>query len=311
MKKLIALAFSFAILYSCSSSETNQPVQLKSYKDKLSYSLGADHARAISESGDPNYGKYNLDNIVKGFAFGLKEKDAFNSDCKNSLLALYGKNGKGFDSKHLEKGSECIGKLSGMIFQNSWKKHKAISKINLKLVIAGFYDGISKKDTIVKRQEQAMMIQNFMFDIYKLSGLEMIEKAKAKKGVQITPTGIVLETLKEGKGNNPTIEDEVLAHYILMNCYGDTLQNSYDMVEKYKQPLSPFPLNSVISGWQQGIPMMKKGGKYKLYLPFNEAYGEQGFYNPQTKSYDIPPFQSLIFQIEILDFGKKGSVKSL
>ena len=178
-------------------------------------------------------------------------------------------------------------------------------------MIAGFSDGIEKKDTLVKRQEQAMLIQNFMFDIYKLSGLEMIEKAKTKKNVKITPTGIVLETIQEGKGNNPKLEDEVLAHYILINCYGDTLQNSYDMVEKYKQPLSPFPLNSVIPGWQQGIPMMQKGGVYKLYLPFNEAYGEQGFYNPHTKSYDIPPFQSLIFHIEILDFGTKGTVKSL
>jgi FKBP-type peptidyl-prolyl cis-trans isomerase FklB len=153
-----------------------------------------------------------------------------------------------------------------------------------------------------------MMIQNFMFDMYKINGLNMVEAAKSKKGVKISKSGVVVETIKEGTGSNPQAGDDVLAHYILMNSTGDTLQSSFDMVNIYKQQLSPFSLKSVIPGWQEGMPMMKKGGTYKLYIPFHLAYGEQGMYNPQTRRYDIPPFQSLIFYVELINHGKPGTL---
>jgi FKBP-type peptidyl-prolyl cis-trans isomerase FkpA len=297
------------ILFSCSSKESAEDsVELKSFKDKISYSLGADHARAISESGDPNYSKYNLDKIIEGFAIGLKNEKAFDEGCKNSLLKLYGPSHKGFDEKHAEVGSECIGKLSGMVFNTSWRKNNGYDKIDLELVKVGFRHALEKRDTLIKRDEQSMMIQDFMFDMYKINGLEMIENAKAKKGVRISKNGVVIETIQEGTGSQPNPGDDVLAHYILMNSNQDTLQSSFDMVNIYKQPLAPFSLKSVIAGWQEGMPMLKKGGKYRLYIPYNLAYGEQGMYNPQTRRYDIPPFQSLIFYIELINHGKPGSL---
>ena len=93
-----------------------------------------------------------------------------------------------------------------------------------------------------------------------------------------------------------------------MNALGDTLQSSFDMVEIYKQPLTPFGLANVIQGWQEGIPTMKKGGTYKLYVPYHLAYGEQGMFNPQTKKYDIQPYQSLVFYIELINHGPAGTL---
>jgi FKBP-type peptidyl-prolyl cis-trans isomerase len=147
-----------------------------------------------------------------------------------------------------------------------------------------------------------------MFDIYKLNGLEMIENAKKTKGVLIHSSGIVVETVQQGFGTKPSKGDDVLAHYILMNATGDTLQNSYDLVKQYNQPLTAFSLNSVIIGWQEGMPLLNKGGKYRLYIPYNLAYGETGMYNPQSKSYDIQPYQSLVFFIELIDHGKPGTL---
>lgn len=309
MKRFFTYLLASVVFVSCSSDDSEgNDVQLKTFKDKISYSLGADHARAISESGDPNYSKYNLEKIISGFEVGLKNDKAFDEGCKNSLLKLYGPSRKGFDANYAETGSECIGKLSGMIFNTSWKKNNGLDKLDLKLVKIGFKHALEKRDTLIKRDEQSMMIQNFMFDMYKINGLNMVEAAKSKKGVKITKNGVVVETIKEGNGTNPQAGDDVLAHYILMSSTGDTLQSSFDMVNIYKQPLTAFSLKSVIPGWQEGIPMMKKGGVYRLYIPYQLAYGEQGMYNPQTRRYDIPPFQSLIFYIELINHGKSGSL---
>jgi FKBP-type peptidyl-prolyl cis-trans isomerase len=307
--KLLLSVFTLILLFSnCAGDSSEEKVDLKTFKDKISYALGADHARAISESGDPNYDKYNFEKLIDGFIIGLKNSEAFDKDCRNTLMKLYGENGREFHEKFSIHGSECVGKLSGSIFHASWKKNKALNKIDLEKVIIGFKHGIAKKDTLVKREEQAMMIQSFMFDVYKLNGLEMIEKAKKINGALIHSSGIVVETIEQGTGTKPAKGDDVLAHYILMNATGDTLQNSYDIVKIYKQPLTAFSLNSVIPGWQEGMPLLNKGGKYKLYIPYHLAYGETGMYNPQSKSYDIQPYQSLVFFIELINHGKSGSL---
>lgn len=307
--KLLLSVFALILLFSnCAGDSSEEKVDLKTFKDKISYALGADHARAISESGDPNYDKYNFEKLIDGFIIGLKNSETFDKDCRNTLMKLYGENGREFHEKFSIHGSECVGKLSGSIFHASWKKNKALNKIDLEKVIIGFKHGIAKKDTLVKREEQAMMIQSFMFDVYKLNGLEMIEKAKKIKGALIHSSGIVVETIEQGTGTKPAKGDDVLAHYILMNATGDTLQNSYDIVKIYKQPLTAFSLNSVIPGWQEGMPLLNKGGKYKLYIPYHLAYGETGMYNPQSKSYDIQPYQSLVFFIELINHGKSGSL---
>lgn len=135
-----------------------------------------------------------------------------------------------------------------------------------------------------------------------------MEKAKKIPSAKITSSGLVLETLQAGKGGSPSAGDDVLAHYILMNSLGDTLQSSFEMVEKYKQPLNAFSLSGVVPGWQEGMPMMQKGGKYHLYLPFQLGYGEAGMFNPNTNSYDIQPYESLVFYIELINFGKPGTL---
>ena len=308
MKKYFLLTTLGLFLYACSSSDEKETVKLTTFKDRISYALGADHARAITESGDPNFAKYDLEKMVIGFQEGLKNKKAFDNGCESTIKKLFGNSGRSFDAKHALEGSECIGKLSGVIFNSSWTKNKALDKIDIKLVVKGFTDGLHKSDTLIKRDEQGMMIQNFMFDIYKLNGEKMLDDAKKLKNTKVLSSGIVIQTIKEGNGTNPAKGSDVLAHYILMNALGDTLQSSFDMVKIYKQPLTPFGLTNVIQGWQEGIPLMKKGGTYKLYVPYHLAYGEQGMFNPQTKKYDIQPYQSLVFYIELINHGPAGSL---
>lgn len=309
LKQLFISTLAGFLFVACGSDPKDKPVELKTFKDKLSYSLGADHAHAISESKDPNFSKYDLAEIVKGFEIGLQDENAFDDVCKATMKELLGEDGMTFNTAKAKTGSNCIGKLSASFFYQGWKQKDALDKIDMKMVLVGFEQGLRSIDTLVPRVEQGSMIQDFVVDLNKLNGIKMLEKVAQKPNTTTTASGLVLEKIQEGKGGSPLASDDILVHYILMNAHGDTLQSSFEMVDKYKQPLKPFSLLEMLPGWQEGIPMMKKGGKYHLYVPFHLAYGQQGMYNQQTGRYDIQPYETLAFYIELLDYGKAGTLK--
>ena len=110
-----------------------------------------------------------------------------------------------------------------------------------------------------------------------------------KLKVQQTPSGIndIIET--EGTGEHPTINDQVKVHYKGTLLNGTQFDSSYDRGE----PIT-FPLKGVVKGWQEGIPLLKKGGKGKLIIPSSLAYGERA----RTS---IPANSVLVFDVELLD----------
>ena len=107
-----------------------------------------------------------------------------------------------------------------------------------------------------------------------------------------SPTGLYKIILKPGTGNKTAANKTVTVHYVGMFVEGTEFDNSY----KRNKPLT-FKLGEdlVIPGWEEGIATMKKGEKARLVCPSNLAYGPEG-----TKG--IPPFSTLIFDIEMIDF---------
>ena len=89
----------------------------------------------------------------------------------------------------------------------------------------------------------------------------------------------------------------MLFRSILTSALGDTIQSSYKGDGKGNVEPIPLALNGgVIPGWSIAIPKMKVGGKYRIYIPWNLAYGEQ-----QGK-------ESLCFFVELIATGKEGSM---
>lgn len=113
-----------------------------------------------------------------------------------------------------------------------------------------------------------------------------------KAGVVTTPSGLQVETIKEGTGASPKAADTVKVHYTGTLINGTKFDSSVDRGE----PIS-FPLNGVIPGWTEGLQRMKVGGKSRLVIPPAIGYGASG-------SGPIPPNSTLVFEVELLAIEK-------
>jgi peptidyl-prolyl cis-trans isomerase A (cyclophilin A) len=106
---------------------------------------------------------------------------------------------------------------------------------------------------------------------------------------QTTASGLKYIVLKEGNGPMPTVTNNVKVHYTGYFSNGKVFDSSVQRGE----PID-CNLNQVIKGWTEALQLMKEGGKYKFYIPYTLAYGEQGY--PGA----IPPKSDLIFEVELI-----------
>lgn len=120
-------------------------------------------------------------------------------------------------------------------------------------------------------------------------GADYLAANKAKAGVKTTSTGLQYQVLTLGTGAKPAATDTVLVHYKGTLINGKQFDSSYDRNE----PIS-FPLGNVIKGWTEGVQLMPEGSKYRFTIPYQLAYGERG------AGQDIPPYSTLIFDVELL-----------
>lgn len=125
-------------------------------------------------------------------------------------------------------------------------------------------------------------------------GEAFLSQNKTKPGIKTTPSGLQYEVLTEGTGIQPKTTDKVTVHY------KGTLLNGLEFDSSYKrnEPAS-FGLNQVIPGWTEGVQLMKEGSKYRFFIPYQLAYGSRGAGN------DIPPYSTLIFEVELIKVGDK------
>lgn len=122
------------------------------------------------------------------------------------------------------------------------------------------------------------------------AGQKYIEEASKNSAVKKTESGLLYEIIEAGdEANKPVAADTVVANYKGTLTDGTEFDSSYGRGEP-----TEFPLDRVIKGWTEGLQLIGKGGKIKLTIPSELAYGNQGKLAGEV----------LIFEVELVDIKK-------
>ncbi|TDQ58030.1 FKBP-type peptidyl-prolyl cis-trans isomerase FklB [Mesocricetibacter intestinalis] len=176
------------------------------------------------------------------------------------------------------------------------------SKLQVKAeaVAKGIYDALNHNppaldinqlgQALQQLQQDAAQAQQAQFKQIEEQGQAFLAENAKKDGVQVTDSGLQYEVLTEGKGKKPAREDKVRVHYV------GTLPDGtvFDSSVARGQP-AEFPVTGVIAGWVEALQLMPVGSKWRLTIPHHLAYGERG------AGASIPPFSTLVFEVELLD----------
>ena len=184
----------------------------------------------------------------------------------------------------------------GVIIAQNLAKQE-ITDVTTEDVAAGLADLLNGNELKISKQEADRIFSEYVDNKKKekfAGALEEGEKFLAENGkraeVITTESGLQYEVITQGLGENAQLSNTVKVHY-----HGTLINGKvFDSSVERKEPIS-FPLGNVITGWQEGLSYMNVGSKYKLYIPYNLAYGERG------AGPDIGPYTALIFEVELLE----------
>jgi FKBP-type peptidyl-prolyl cis-trans isomerase FklB len=174
---------------------------------------------------------------------------------------------------------------------------KQFEDINLDNFEAAIKDVLEKElePKITDNQAQAIINSYFSKKQQKQSesvieeGINFLRENGKREGVTTLASGLQYEIIDDGTGPKPTIEDNVTTHYHGTLIDGTVFDSSVDRGE----PAS-FPVGGVIKGWTEALQLMSVGSKWKLYVPYDLAYGERG------AGAQIGPYSTLIFEVELI-----------
>ncbi len=179
-------------------------------------------------------------------------------------------------------------------------KNENIDLLNVDLLAAAVKTYLNGDSLLMKHADAGQFVNNYFKELAdkksqenKLAGEKFLETNKTQPGVITLPSGLQYHILKEGNGEKPTATDKVTTHY-----HGTFLDGKvFDSSVERGQP-AQFPVNRVIPGWTEALQLMPVGSKWKLWIPYNLAYGDKG-YPPK-----IAPYSALIFEVELISIDK-------
>lgn len=202
-----------------------------------------------------------------------------------------------------QKSAYALGASLGRYMENSLKEQEKLGiKLDKAQLIAGVQDAFADKSKL-SDQEIEQTLQAFETRVKTAAQEKMDKDAKEnadkgkafrdafakEKDVKTSSTGLMYKVEKAGSGDAPKDSDTVVVNYKGTLIDGKEFDNSYTRGE----PLS-FRLDGVIPGWTEGLKYIKKGGKIKLVIPPELAYGKTGVPG-------IPANSTLVFDVELLD----------
>lgn len=281
--------------------------EIKSERDKISYSLGAQVGNSFKQ------GKITIDTAKcsKGLKDALDEKTLeykedemaqIMNDFQNEMSERMSAGGEPGEFKvDMNKVSYIIGTQIGQNFKlNEMDISADIFVRGLDditndrtpaLTDAEIGEVVQKFDEGMRVKQEASYNEALTKNITEASAF--LEENAKKSGITTLPDSLQYEIITEGSGPKPKAENTVKVHYKGTLIDGTEFDSSYSR----NQP-AEFPLTGVIKGWTEILQLMKTGAKWKVFIPPELGYGANG--SPPI----IGPNSLLIFEIELLEIVK-------
>ncbi len=208
--------------------------------------------------------------------------------------------GQGKKTEELKTFQEKLGYSMGLEIGTNFKGIG--NEINFESLIRGIEDGFKGNKKLLTAEEMAAVEKEFSLkmkarqeeklkkvkETNKKLGDAYLAANKKKPGVVTTKSGLQYEILKKGNGIRPKATDKVKVDYVGKLIDGTEFDNSV----KRGEP-AVFGVDQVIPGWSEALQLMDVGSKYRLVIPPDLAYGEQGALPV------IEPNSVLIFEVEL------------
>ncbi len=202
-------------------------------------------------------------------------------------------NAQNQDENNMDTISYSVGVLMGQNLKSTGFDDK---DLDMKKVMKGLEDILKGNKLDVDMQQAQKVYQSVATQLKQKQSAAIIEAgaaflAKNAKRPEVTalPNGLQYEVIRQGSGAKPAATNKVTVHYVGKLMDG----TEFDSSVRRGQPAT-FGLSQVIKGWTEGLQLMNEGSKYRLFIPYTLGYGERG------AGQSIPPYATLIFEVELL-----------
>lgn len=195
------------------------------------------------------------------------------------------------NAQALKNQNDSVSYAIGLMVANFYKQQgiKTLNTTSLSKAINDVYNNRKALLTENEANTTLMRCMNPKLSTTLDEGEKFLAANKKRPGVKTTASGLQYEVIVEGKGPKPLATDTVTVNYAGTFIDGKSFDKNNGI---------SFPLNGVITGWTEALQLMPLGSKYKLYIPYQLAYG-------LNDNGPIPGGSVLVFEVELVDIKKK------
>lgn len=176
-------------------------------------------------------------------------------------------------------------------------KQTGATDLDWDAVVAGMKAVMEGTKPEVDAKEAGQLLNKYFTELEEKLHQKAIEDGAAflatnaeRKEVVTLASGLQYEIMTEGNGKKPKATDSVKCHYHGTLINGTVFDSSVQRGEP-----AVFPVSGVIKGWVEALQLMPVGSKWKLYIPYDLAYGARGAGDA------IAPYSTLVFEVELLE----------